>query len=311
MTRKKVLIASGHGIGDVIVSTVGVRELHEQYDIDFYLTPDFPQAVDLVKTPCVSNVFHRSTPYGIKLGWNSVNLHGFNRAEYEVIIRSASCTDFFTNCINVPDSNGVSGGRYVTWASHIEAFIGRNVAVRPEIISPSPQYRADVIMHPGAKWDYFGKRWHRFPTIARRFKSICVVGARQDIAPTYTWGTDRELFDADIPKFINRPISEVVSAIAAAKLFIGCDSGIAHISVGLGIPSILIFGPTKPAYIYPPFDNLHPIWMGLECSPCKSCGFLGSCHFDDGNGRLKCMTQIEPDMVLSKVREIGFGGFLK
>ena len=42
------------------------------------------------------------------------------------------------------------------------------------------------------------------------------------------------------------PLAEVKSLIAAAQLFIGNDSGPAHIAAAFGVPSVVLFGPSDP-----------------------------------------------------------------
>jgi heptosyltransferase III len=44
----------------------------------------------------------------------------------------------------------------------------------------------------------------------------------------------------------NAPLAEVKSIIAGAQLFIGNDSGPAHIAAAFGIPVVVLFGPSNP-----------------------------------------------------------------
>jgi ADP-heptose:LPS heptosyltransferase len=56
--------------------------------------------------------------------------------------------------------------------------------------------------------------------------------------------------------FDNRPLPELCKELSAAGLFIGNDSGIAHLAAGLGIPSVVFFFSTDPAQWAP--------WVPLE-----------------------------------------------
>jgi ADP-heptose:LPS heptosyltransferase len=47
--------------------------------------------------------------------------------------------------------------------------------------------------------------------------------------------------------------------IAGADLFIGIDSGPAHIASGFDVPSILFFGNVNPKVAYPDLSNKHII----------------------------------------------------
>src|SRR5262249_61987515 len=44
----------------------------------------------------------------------------------------------------------------------------------------------------------------------------------------------------------NAPLSEVKSLMSGAQLFIGNDSGPAHIAAAFGVPSVVLFGPSNP-----------------------------------------------------------------
>ena len=44
----------------------------------------------------------------------------------------------------------------------------------------------------------------------------------------------------------NAPLSEVKSLLAGAQLFIGNDSGPAHIAAAFGVPVVVLFGPSDP-----------------------------------------------------------------
>lgn len=68
--------------------------------------------------------------------------------------------------------------------------------------------------------------------------------------------------------------------IAGADLYIGIDSGPAHIAVACGIPSILFFGSVNPKFIYPNFDKIQIMQ--------SSCDFSGCYHEFIGEIGLEC-----------------------
>ncbi len=45
----------------------------------------------------------------------------------------------------------------------------------------------------------------------------------------------------------NRPLPELAAVLQNCALFIGHDSGISHLAAAVGVPSLLLFGPTDPA----------------------------------------------------------------
>ena len=61
---------------------------------------------------------------------------------------------------------------------------------------------------------------------------------------------------------------DTAALLSHAKVFLGVDSGVMHVALGVGTPTVGFFGPTKPELI---FDNplLHPIMAeGVECLGC-------------------------------------------
>ena len=60
---------------------------------------------------------------------------------------------------------------------------------------------------------------------------------------------------------------EIAEILLKANLYIGLDSGISHLSSYLGIPSIIIFGPTDPVVWHPIGKNFFII-REESCPPC-------------------------------------------
>ena len=69
-------------------------------------------------------------------------------------------------------------------------------------------------------------------------------------------------------EFMVKDILELGIALREAPLFIGNDSGFAHLSAYVGVPSVVIYGPTDPLVWRPIGDEVYQVSLGLECSPC-------------------------------------------
>ena len=60
----------------------------------------------------------------------------------------------------------------------------------------------------------------------------------------------------------------IAKALKSAKLFVGLDSGISHLASYLGLPSLVIYGPTDPIVWKPIGKRVYQLSLNLECSPC-------------------------------------------
>ena len=84
-------------------------------------------------------------------------------------------------------------------------------------------------------------------------------------------------------------IDKVVPLLARMNLFIANDSGLAHVSSALGVPTIAIFGPTSPDKFAPRGEKVKIIHSSSLCSPCD---IYKPCR----NNR-QCFNGINPDFV--------------
>lgn len=90
-------------------------------------------------------------------------------------------------------------------------------------------------------------------------------------------------------------VRNLVSELSLCRVHLGGDSGPSHIARALGVPTVVLFGPTDPG----PLDNPRPmrgLRLGLECQPCSPHGDA-ACPL----GHHRCMTELRPDDVLAAV----------
>ncbi|MGC9324359.1 MAG: glycosyltransferase family 9 protein [Desulfomonilia bacterium] len=63
-------------------------------------------------------------------------------------------------------------------------------------------------------------------------------------------------------------LKELCSVLKKARLFVGIDSGVMHLSSALDIPVVGIFGPTDPFYVGPQNERSIVVRQDISCSPC-------------------------------------------
>lgn len=97
-----------------------------------------------------------------------------------------------------------------------------------------------AVLHPFAS--AAEKAWpaERFVAVARQLQ-------QSGLEPVFLAGPGDDAHPfSGFRVFHNVPLSEVKSIVAGAHLFIGNDSGPAHVAAAFGIPVIVLFGPSNP-----------------------------------------------------------------
>lgn len=102
--------------------------------------------------------------------------------------------------------------------------------------NPPPSSRPYAVIHPFASAP--DKTWpaERFLEVARQLNMdpIFLAGPTDDLGPFKDFQTSRST------------LKTTKSLISGASLFIGNDSGPAHIAAAFGVPVVVLFGPSDP-----------------------------------------------------------------
>ncbi|MDZ4677579.1 MAG: glycosyltransferase family 9 protein [Oligoflexia bacterium] len=149
-----------------------------------------------------------------------------------------------------------------------------------------------LVVSPGggenAQRKFYHKRWTYFSEFLRLFCQktglpILLLGGEtdRDLVPPlmhiepgriFSWvgSTTRE---------------EALSIIGEAYAFVGCDSGLSHVAGAVGVPSVVIHGPTSSKTNHPPGLGKTVICLDAQipCSPC---------YKDDGNFNWSCSDNV-------------------
>jgi len=176
----------------------------------------------------------------------AVNLHGGTRSML-MTLRSRLRAGFghhslsFLYTHRIPRAQEILGvERRVHTAEHLASAmfwmgVPRVEIPRAKLFAESFSERATVI-HPFAS--AADKTWpaERFLEVARRVANpVILAGPADDVAPF-------ERFEV----WKNQPLERVKSLLSSANLFVGNDSGPAHIAAAFGVPVVVMFGASDP-----------------------------------------------------------------
>jgi ADP-heptose:LPS heptosyltransferase len=162
-----------------------------------------------------------------------------------------------------------------------------------------------VLINPNASELLPHRRWmpDRFAELIRR-----ILSSYNDVVVLITGAPDeREAAERLAAQNAPRSASfaghssliELPSLYSHATLMVTNDSGPAHFSAAVGLPTIVLFGPETPK-LYQPLGNSRAIYAGLACSPCVTAHNHRKTACTDN----VCMQAISVDEVYAAVAEI-------
>jgi hypothetical protein len=137
-----------------------------------------------------------------------------------------------------------------------------------------------IVLHPGAGSKI--KRWpvSRFTEFARRVlledrrRLLIVEGsAERGLA-----GQIARALPADrAAVFDSMSLNLLAAVVAHGNLFVGNDSGVAHLAAALNVRCIVLFGPTAPQHWAPLGKNVTVLRNARGCEACTSAGNHHTC----------------------------------
>lgn len=97
----------------------------------------------------------------------------------------------------------------------------------------------------------------------------------------------------DIVNWVGKTqLDETVALIRHAGALVGVDTGLTHMGIAFGVPTVAVFGSTCP-YMDTGRENARVIWLDLACSPCHrrpTCG-----------GTWDCLNRISAERVMTEL----------
>ncbi len=162
-----------------------------------------------------------------------------------------------------------------------------------------PRISKLALLHPAAAFST--KQWatENFAEIAGHFNDrgfqVTAVGAKVDRPLLRQLQRD---CDFAIGIFDDLPLSEIAALASKADIFVGNDSGIAHISAAVKTPSVVIFGSSNRDHWRPWTDA--PNEIVFEPLPCQPCAGYVCQEFDEP----KCILSVKTDRVINAIAKL-------
>lgn len=122
-----------------------------------------------------------------------------------------------------------------------------------------------AVLHVGAA--YFTKQWapERFAEIARWLRQ------EQGLDPVLLAGPGQGALLAGMKEFScfdNLSLGEMMGLLKGAELFVGNDSGPAHVAAAFGVPCVVIFGSSNSRVWHPWRTRYEVVETAWDCKPC-------------------------------------------
>ncbi len=328
---RRILVIRPGGMGDMILLQPLLKSLRKHYpasDIDVVCEKrnrDIPVlAGDGVRLllydahPLLTFARLLREPYGITI--DTEQFHFFSavmallsRAPMRIGFKiNPGRNQIYTHLVNY-DLEGYEAGEFMRLLRPLGI---QDEAVVPGCLTapmePLPADMAGVarmiLIHAGTTNRY--KRWDagKWAEVARRISdlksqisdgvTIGIIGGREDAAVARDIAAQSALGARVMVMAGRLTLRQTAALIGRAELFIGGDSGLAHLAVALGTPTVVLFGPSDhKKWGVETFRNV-VVRKALACSPCFIFGYHKFCH------SIACMSEITVDDVMAAVKVI-------
>lgn len=153
---------------------------------------------------------------------------------------------------------------------------------------------------PGAS--HATKEWplDHFQALAKALKSarphaqLSLIGGPSERAKLEVLRTSGLTFTEDDSTTLD--VLALTEGIAGLDLLISVDTGPAHLAAALGVPTVVIFGPTSPVRWGPLGEPHRAVSLHLDCAPCSN---TGGARCPRPDRELSCLRSLGVEQVLS------------
>jgi lipopolysaccharide heptosyltransferase III len=248
--RSRIAVIRLRSLGDCVLTTPALALLKSHrpdLHISIVVEPRFAEIFE--DNPDIDAIGEKPSHPRLVLnlhgGTRSMMLTATSGAKYRVGFGHHSLSFVYTH--KIPKAQEILGEeRPVHTAEHLASAmfwlgVPRTEIPRAKLVARAkPSYPPYVVIHPFAS--ALPKAWPK-----DRFATLAVQLQAQGLEPMILAGPadDASAF-SQFQVFRNAPLAEVKNLMSAATLFVGNDSGPAHIAAAFGVPVVVLFGPSNP-----------------------------------------------------------------
>ncbi len=328
--KKQTLVIRMTSLGDVVLATAGLSLLPENYKVDWLVSSEMASLLEGHSR--ISRVWGFNRRKEGLLGWLRLGLELRRQGYSEIIDLHRSLRTKLLRLFFLGSAwRSISKPRWRRWGLFVfkgfwpkrlrpkpwvpefsNVLLGFNTeAGRPDLghLLPSGSVSADrhgkykYAVMPDSAWA--GKCWdfEKFGALVEGLSDgiPVIFGAKGD-------ERTRDLIDLLLQRGVPHKAAvgltwgQVAAEIADCSFFVGNDTGLAHVAEALGVPAIVLYGPTSPDLGFRPWRReSRSIHSQVRCSPCSTDGRF--CYWI-GASRYKCMSEITVEQVRGVCREV-------
>jgi len=260
----RVAIVRLRSLGDCVLTTPGIQLLKQaRPDLEIGVFVEGRFAAVFERNPDISGIL--PVKYDAIRNWRSelaINFHGGTRS---IVLTAASLARFRAGFahhrgswlynVKIPRAQEILGEeRTVHTAEHLASamfYLGVPRSEIPRAIlfaEPRPSERPYAVIHPVAAAAYKTWRPDGFLAVAEYLEKAAAL------EPVFIGSAEDDLAKFSRYRIIaGAPLGEVKSLIANASMFVGNDSGPAHIAAAFGIPVVVVYGRPEHQLIWAPW----------------------------------------------------------
>jgi ADP-heptose:LPS heptosyltransferase len=281
----RVALVRLRSMGDAVLTTPAIEILKEaRPDLEIGVVVEERFAAVFEGNPAVSAIL--APRYAELRRWHpelALNLHGGTRSQLLMLASGARWRAGFAHHrgaalyhVKIPRAQEILGvDRTVHTAEHLASamfYLGAPVMEIPRahLYAKAAHWeRPYAVIHATAAAAY--KTWH-----AAGFLAVAeFVERERGLEPVFIGaGTDDLTAFARYRLVVGRPLDEVKALLAGASLFVGNDSGPAHIACAFGVPVVVLYGRLEHRVIWAP-------WRAAKAKTLAAAGGMAAIGTDE------------------------------